>query len=346
MEEGVKVVAIEAGRPQFQIRGMMAKVSIMDKLYHQQDVDITTGNIRFTGDVEVTGNVEEGMEVAAEGDILLQQNVNMAKITAGNSLVIKGNVIGSEIIAGKSNLLIAECAHLLGEMIVQMKLIIVAVEQLYRTSAFKTTDIQKIGLSSLLKILLESKFKSFPALVKQFHEKTREGKNVLDEEWLNFANRLYLSFFTIHPGELKGIEDLVRIKQKLEEFHHFSMMPPDPNSSIHLPYALNSKIYCSGDVIINGQGCYNTKIHAGGELKLNGFMRGGDIYAALGAEIAEAGTKGGLQTKIVVPANQHIRIKVAMEDTIVQVGKRQHRFLQETRNIHARLNASNELLLH
>jgi len=345
MEEGSKVVAIESGRPQFQIRGNLAKVSILDKLFHPQDVDIASGNIRFTGDVEIGGNVEEGMEVLAEGDIVLQKNVNMSKITSGNSILIKGNVINSEIVAGKSNLLIAECAQLLGEMAVTIKHIISAVEQLYRTPAFKTSDITKIGLSSLLKILLESKFKSFPLLVKQFNEKTKEGKEVLDEEWINFANRLYLAFFTIHPGELKGIEDLIRIKDKLIELHQFSIIPPDPNSSIHLPYALNSRIYCSGDVFINGQGCYNTKIHAGGALKITGFIRGGEIYAGFGADITEVGTKGGVPTKIAVPHDRGIRIRVAMEDTVVQVGKRQHKFLQETKNIYARLNGKNELLL-
>ncbi|HZG17474.1 MAG TPA: FapA family protein [Candidatus Bathyarchaeia archaeon] len=345
MEDGSKVVAIESGRPQFQIRGTLAKVSILDKLFHPQDVDIASGNIRFTGDVEIGGNVEEGMEVLAEGDIVLQKNVNMSKITSGNSILIKGNVINSEIVAGKSNLLIAECAQLLGEMSVTIKHIIAAVEQLYRTPAFKTSDITKIGLSSLLKILLESKFKSFPLLVKQYNEKTKEGKEVLDEEWINFANRLYLAFFTIHPGELKGIEDLVRIKDKLIELHQFSVIPPDPNSSIHLPYALNSRIYCSGDVFINGQGCYNTKIHAGGALKITGFIRGGEIYAGFGADITEVGTKGGVPTKIVVPHDRGIRIRLAMEDTVVQVGKRQHKFLQETKNIYARLNEKNELLL-
>ncbi|NGQ94902.1 FapA family protein [Brevibacillus sp. SYP-B805] len=345
MEDGMKVVAIEAGRPHVQIRGRLAKIAVLEKLYHDDDVDMRSGNIRFTGDVEIFGNVEEGMEVSAEGDIILHKNVNMAKITSGNSIEILGNVIGSEVVAGKSNLFIAEMSLLLGEMAVQIRQIITAVEQLYRTPAFKTADIQRVGLSSLIKILLESKFKAFPGLVKQFYEKARENKQVLDDEWLEFANRLYLGFCTIHPNELKGIEDLERIKHKLNELHQFSLTPPDPNASIHLPYALNSQIYCSGDIVVTGQGCYNTRIYAGGVLKVKGFLRGGDIYAGWGAEITEAGTKGGVPTRIVVPHDRSIIIKLAMEDTVVQVGKKQHKFLQETRNIYARLDQNNELLL-
>lgn len=346
MENETKIVAIEGGRPQLQVRGLVVKVSILEKLYHQKDVDITTGSIRFTGDVEVGGNVEEGMEVSAEGNIIIHKNVSMAKITSGNSILIKGNVINSEVTAGKSNLLIAEMSQLLQAMSRQIVQIIAAVEQLHRTPAFKTSDIPKIGLSSLLKILMESKFKSFPVLVKHFHEKTKEGKNVLDEEWIAFANRLQLAFLTIHPGALKGIADLLDIKQKLIELYEFSITPPEPNVSVTLPYALNSKVYSSGDVFIGGQGCYNTKIHAGGAVRISGFIRGGEVYAGFDADIVEAGAKGGVFTKIVVPKECSIRIRQVMEDTIIQVGKRQHKFLQETRNVHARLNEKEELLLY
>lgn len=345
MEDGQKVVATHAGRPQIQTRGEFAKISIMDKLYHDADVNMKTGNIRFTGDVEILGNVEEGMEVFAEGEIFLHKNVNMSKITSADSIWIQGNVIGSEIVAGKSNLLIADMSKLLGEMALQIKHIILAVEQLYRTPAFTTADIQRIGVSTLLRILLESKFKLFPGLVKEFYEKTKEGKLALGEEWQEFAHRMYLGFCTIHPNAVKGIEDLEHIKHQLNELHHLSITPPDPNSSITIPYALNSQIYCSGDINVTGQGCYNTKIHAGGVLKVKGFLRGGNIYAGLGAEITEAGSKGGVPTHIAVPHDRSILIKAAMEDTIIQVGKKQHKFLQETRNINARLNRDNQLLL-
>jgi uncharacterized protein (DUF342 family) len=167
-KEDTQIVATERGRPNIEKRGMLVKVSIMQKLFHQQDVDLSSGNIHFIGDVEVTGNVNNTMKIEAVGDVLIKGNVTMAEIIAGNSIVINNNVIGSKITAGKNNILIADMSQLLGEIAEHMKRIVVAIEQLYSSPAFKISDLSKKGIGSLTKLLLDQKFRSFPTLVKQF----------------------------------------------------------------------------------------------------------------------------------------------------------------------------------
>jgi predicted RNA-binding protein Jag len=345
--DDTQVVSTEAGRPNIEQRGILVKLSIMQKLLHQKDVDISSGNIQFNGDVEVTGSVEDSMKIEAKGDVLIKGNVNMANITAGNAIVINKNVIGSEITAGQSNMLIADMSQLLGEMADHTKQLVAAIDQLNRSPAFKIADLAKSGLSTLIKLLLEKKFRSYSTLVKQFVGMVQKGKNTLDEEWIEFANRLHRSFLINHPDGLKGLDDLTDLENTIDQFFQISTTDPEPNSSITIPYSLNSQIYCSGDVFVIGPGCYNTKIRSLGALQVKGLLRGGEYFAGRGVVVGEVGSeKGGVSTLITVPADQNIKINRVFEDTIIQIGKRKHQFKEESMHVNARLNDEGNLQLY
>jgi len=57
------------------------------------DVDFSTGNINFNGTVLVNGDIKEGFEVKAAGDIVVKGNVESARIEAGRDVIIRGGVI-------------------------------------------------------------------------------------------------------------------------------------------------------------------------------------------------------------------------------------------------------------
>lgn len=58
------------------------------------DVDYSTGNIRFVGNVQVRGSVKPGFVVEAEGDILIAGWVDSASIYANGSIVVGGGIQG------------------------------------------------------------------------------------------------------------------------------------------------------------------------------------------------------------------------------------------------------------
>jgi uncharacterized protein (DUF342 family) len=346
IKDGTQLVATASGRPQFQQRGTLVQCSILPKLFHPQDVDLSSGNIHFIGDVEVAGSINEKMKVEAAGDVLIRGNVNMANVKAGNSIFINRNIIGSELTAGMSNMIIAEASQVLEEIAVNIKTITTAIDQLYNSPAFKTSDFTKIGLSSLIKILLDQKFKSFPGIVKKFVEKVNKGRETIDKEWISLADSLYNNFVIYHPQGFQSVQDLIELGKEVDQLYDLSTLEPEPNSKITVPYVLNSQIYCSGDVSIVGQGCYNSHIHAMGQLSVKGFLRGGEYYAGMGAQIGETGSKkGGVSTKIIVPKDQKIKIDLVMEDTILQIGKRIYKFRERQKFIVAKLNDDGEIVL-
>jgi uncharacterized protein (DUF342 family) len=98
-EDGTKIVATSGGEPTM----VGGKVTILPIHELKGDVNFDTGNITFSGNLVVKGNVESGFKVEAEGDVTIYGNVDTADIKAGGNLLIQGGVSGmdkSEIYCG------------------------------------------------------------------------------------------------------------------------------------------------------------------------------------------------------------------------------------------------------
>lgn len=61
----------------------------IDPLYVIDEVNYSTGNIRFNGDVLIKGNVRSGMRVEASGDIMVNGNIESATIISEKNILIK-----------------------------------------------------------------------------------------------------------------------------------------------------------------------------------------------------------------------------------------------------------------
>jgi uncharacterized protein (DUF342 family) len=344
VENGTKIVATETGRPYFEQNGLLVKVSIVPKFVHSGDVDITTGNIRFKGDVEILGSVEDSMSVQADGNVSVLKNVNKANVTAKQSIYIGQNAIGSTIISGNNHIFVSEAAHLLTQIQVQMEKFILSIKQVMNAPAFKLTDFHKKGLLPLFKLLLDYKFRSLLTTIKQYIEVCKRGSNLLDVKWSKLGENLHSCFLSSVPNEWHSLERLHQLLNDIKELLDEYSLSNEQYCSVELMYALNSVIYCSGDVTIYGKGCHHSKIHAGGVLKVNGIVRGGELYARLGAIIKEAGSEGGAPTHISVPADQKIKMELVREGTIIQIGKIRHIFQKEERLIEAFLDEQDRII--
>ncbi|MFC0213599.1 flagellar assembly protein A [Paenibacillus chartarius] len=347
VDEGKKIIATDAGHPEIVIKGQLAKISIIPKIVINKDVSLETGNVRYAGAVEIHGSVQDGMLVEAKGDVSIRTNMNRAKVTAGNSIIVHKNIISSQVSAGNRNIMNAEMAKLLGEIITQVKFMLGAIDQLSKVSAFKVASFSRTGLGPLIKILCDGKFKTFPPLVGTFIHKINSSAEWLDEEWIKLAEQMKRGFLMIHSAEFKSLEDLRNFIGSAEEVLVSSAGPAnDVPCFIKGALVHNSLVYSSGDIHISGQGVYNSKLYAGGTVRIDGYVRGGDIYGEAGVVIGEAGARGGSETKISVGADGTIRIRHVLEDTLIQVGPRMHKFLVGASNVYARLNDKGDLQLH
>ncbi|MBP1153984.1 MULTISPECIES: FapA family protein [unclassified Paenibacillus] len=346
VEEGTKVVATDAGQPKIKVKGNLAEISVVPKLMITNDVNLNNGNVHYIGDVEVVGSVQDGMVVEAQGSVMIHQNVNMAKISAGDSVIIRNNIISSEVTAGNNNILLAEIHQILGKLITQMKQMVEAISQLSSVSAFKVSSFTQTGLGPLIKILCDGKFKSVPTLTMALKNNIKSGIEILDHKWVEFGENIYKGFMMPHASPFRSVQELVQMTKQAEALLlSIEEDPENTNCFIKASFVHNSKIYSSGDITVIGQGVYNSKLHAGGDIEVEGYVRGGEFFATHSVTIGEAGTKGGVPTKIVVPKEGTIKLNSVMEDVVIQVGSKIHKFSDQSSHIFARLSEDGDLLI-
>ncbi|WEG12463.1 FapA family protein [Pullulanibacillus sp. KACC 23026] len=341
-----QIVAIESGRPKVIIDGRRVNVSILPKLVHPGAVDLKSGNIQFSGDVEIIGHVKGQIEVEADGDILIQSTVNFATVSSKGAIVVKKNIANSELSAGRNNLTIAECGHMLSGLYQQIDQMNALINQLRNSTAFKQTDLDKRGLQPLIKLLLEKRFKSIVPLAKQYVEVALKDKEQFDsDDWQSIALSLKQIFLSL-TNQLITYERLLDITSKMKELLEWSKSPVEPQSFITIFSILNSKLYSSGNVSVIGQGSVNTIIHSGGLIKIYGVVRGGELYGKQGIEINEVGSEMGIRTVLAVPLDQKIKIKKVLGGTVLKIGNIKYTFNEIRYDVEAYLNHSGEIIIN
>ena len=112
------------------------------------EVSIKTGNIRFKGDIEVSNNVYESMEVVAGQNVIVGGNVEFASIFAGNNIIISGITISSTLNAAMNNAAIMDPAPLLKKLIDGINSLI--------TNIKKSPHRETVQFSELLRLLLNT----------------------------------------------------------------------------------------------------------------------------------------------------------------------------------------------
>ncbi|GGA29682.1 FapA family protein [Paenibacillus physcomitrellae] len=345
VEGDSKVVALDTGHPDIKQSGREARISVVPKLTIVKDINMETGNIRYIGEVEIKGSVQDGMTVQADGNLMVRGNANMATIMAGKSVIIQHNVISSEVTAGKSNLVKTELQASMQECVLQMKKIVTAIQQLSLVSAFKVSSFQRTGLGPLLKILYDGKFKQFSSLVSTLVQQLNEHSAHLEPEWEDLSRRLHRGFLTLNDSILKSSEEIKPIIQLAENLIQSSVETAADELFINAGFVQNSQIYSAGDIWVTGKGIYNSKMFAHGHVNVKGYVRGGEIFAAKGVTLEQAGTKGGITTKIKVPETEKIYIKLAMEDTLIQIGSHHYKFVQPHVDVTASLSSEGRLII-
>jgi uncharacterized protein (DUF342 family) len=100
----------------------------VSNIYEVQDVDNSTGNINFEGNVLVKGNVRSGFEIVAKGNIEVQGVVEGATLIAGGQIILQRGIqgMGKGILKAGSNIItkFIESAHVEADGYVQTESIL------------------------------------------------------------------------------------------------------------------------------------------------------------------------------------------------------------------------------
>ncbi|HBF36663.1 MAG TPA: hypothetical protein DDW50_05015 [Firmicutes bacterium] len=92
IDKDTKIIATGGGEPTI----VGGKVAVLPIYELKGDVNYDSGNVNFSGNLVIRGNVESGFKVEAEGDVTIYGNVDTADVKAGGNLLIQGGVSGMD----------------------------------------------------------------------------------------------------------------------------------------------------------------------------------------------------------------------------------------------------------
>lgn len=289
-EDG-KVIALQNGRPS--ITGRTVKhIDILDTYVVHGDVCMKTGNIYFSGDVIVKGDVKDNMSVECSGSIYVYGNVYHAKLTATQHIYVFGTVINSKVIAGQLSVFYSSTYKLSQDISISIQKLIQALKQL-------ETSLQEKGITfeygHVLCTLIETKFNRLPKIINEFYTIMEDipKKTPISVKFriiLNTLSKLkdYHSIRSINSeNELNSI--LFSIKEVILEME--SMVAE--NSQVQVASANMSTIKTNGDLTVKKEGVIHSNLFAGSHItfdQLDSVIRGGKIEALKSIRAGVVGT--------------------------------------------------------
>ena len=306
-----KIVATMDGRPHLE-RGV---VSVIPVLIIPKDVDISTGNISFDGDVIVKGNVIQGTKVTAEGDITIYGGIYDSSVYGKGDIRVYGNIVRSKVVSGGDII-----AHII--ILPELKKVLDLLDDLHNR-------VMKLGMNrngvSIEKFVFRSLQKT--DVIKQF---VRNGKKILpvldDDGRTEFSKILGminnsligLNVYKINSGKrLREIANIIR--DYIDNINHINSRQGD----VIFTYSQNSDIQSSGNVICVGKGCYQCNLIAKDSIifkRANSITRGGVLVAGKKIRAGTLGSSMGITTYCrVLDVNGTINALHYYENTILNM---------------------------
>lgn len=305
----------------------------------QGNVDLTTGNIIFSGDILIQGSVTEAMKVNSGNDVIIKQAVERGEVTAKGDITIEGSVIGSKITSGGEDSDKLKLLELILSLVKVIKELSTAVEEIKSVSSNlnKTTDGQ------IIKLLLESRFKPVLKLCIGVLGGLASSKEQRD---ITIIRIIKDKLMGLSPISIKHYSELFILIEELEykekEIREALSIPVN----VRLGYVQDSTVSSSGDIVISGRGAYLSSLYANGSIFFSQDMsvvRGGVLKASNEIHCKIVGSVSGAHTRLIVDENGHIFTDVAYENTDIVVGRREFVINYDSKNVHAYLDKNGEL---
>lgn len=307
----------------------------------RSDVDLTTGNIEFIGDVLVNGNVKEGMEVNAGNSITINKNVERAKIEGKGNIAIKGSILSSDILGGGKDITKIKAIDNSKALVDILKEIIEAVKEVKRINLYGKD--KKDG--EIIRILIERKYKTLPRIcLTIIRDITVCGKDQEEGKIILAVKNKLIGLAPLNIKNYREIEDIIKLlEERIVKLEKELTIPVD----VIIDYCQDSNISSSGNVYITGKGEYISKIIANNSVYFTyekALARGGQIQAKKEIKCKIIGSVSGVTTKLIVDSKGEIWANTAYQNTMFKVGTKEYLLEIPSKDIHVYLDKSGDII--
>lgn len=292
-QQGDTFIAMREGRPR--VTGTHTLYLDISTAYIVSgDVNLSTGNIVFSGDVMVYGDVTENMTIEALGTIYVVGCVYGAVLTATGSIIVKGNVVKSKL-----------CAGYCGEKVVRIQedsqALSVQLVQLMEAAKLLTDQVRQKGQNAafgqVVKLLVDNKFKEIPKLIHKLLVLVHSVPAQDHEAWQYLMDKLEM-FSDVSKVYSQGSEALWLsllndLKQTVEKIDNMK----ETNIKIDIGQCHLSTLLSQGDIMIRKEGVlqsdlrstdniifyHNDAVCRGSRLEANGMISASIIGGVTGS---------------------------------------------------------------
>lgn len=288
-----------AGRPCWD-RG---RLCVRPELIISSDVDVSTGNIKFSGDVIVNGDVKESLTIKAGGMVEVKGSVYNARVVAGSNVVIHKNLICGHVSVGGNTGNYMKGMALIKQIIPELKNVQKAFQQLKEDPRFTIED-QIHGDGYLIKLILEIRCADIPKLFRELREVVSEHENLEqdnenDKIW-TILNHISNRFEGANPLSIKSISEMNTYLRCLEQVCACMEDVVSSPADIKVNYCQNSQLEATGCIIITGPLVYGCKMVAGSGINIAGSCRGGTYFATSCIKVKSVGLNERVKTVLTV----------------------------------------------
>lgn len=316
----VLAVATTSGWPRYNEASGIVEVD--EVYYHRGDVDLSSGNLKTSGSIEVAGNVFEGMRVESEGNQTISGTVTDAELIAWGNITVRGNVFKSRISAGKDVKWLHRWNDLLAN--VEESLVrIMEIKALDRRLAEEAQDAAgnaavadiKISDSEVLFDYFRQLIVSLSALYK---EDLSQLPNDIIQRILGTREKIAGPRGDVYQRAQSIEGDINYVRAWIE--YEFSK----GESDVIVPYVQSSTIEASRDIVVTGQGALYSNLSAGRAVKVvgsPGIVRGGEVSAAELIHVNQAGSQGSAATVLRVSEKGKIIAGTIYPNTTLILGR-------------------------
>lgn len=338
--DGRFVITTQAGRPIYK-----NKIVTVEPVFTVEgNVDLKQGNVSFSGDVLIKGDVLPNFEVNAGRQLDIKGMVVRAKVRSRANMSIGGNVISSKVIAASSQTPYPEIIKLYAKIISILRKVVLGINQI---KSVADPDRQQTFVDGqYITQIIDMKFSELPLVIKKLNDIPIDPEDDLAPTLKNLTEVLTNKLTGYGPRQIRDAEELnklaeqlIHIGRELEERSKFT------SASLSLPYSQNSQIEATGKVFIS-RGCYYSNIVSGEgiEFETKGFFRGGSMTIFQGnLNAGTIGSPAGAKTEITIVKTGIVKIKEAFPNVQISINMRRYTFSGAYRDVLLRLNTEGAL---
>ncbi|MDB5056062.1 MAG: hypothetical protein JWM44_4112 [Bacilli bacterium] len=258
LEDG-NIIATKEGRPRITGTDRVKYFDISTAYIVSGNVDLVTGNICFSGDIVVYGDVMDNMILESLGSIYVSGNVYNATLTATGSIYVKGNIVGSQLYSGYFGVMF-------NRLYLGTKNLLELFEQLM-TAADVLQDLiikkkQKIKYGQIIHLLMESKIKEIPGTINELLYVIANIQNANKVEVDRLKKMIELFVQPIRLVEFMEVEIMQKAIELVKETNEEVARMQETNAIIEIMQCHLSTLKAHGDIIIVADGVVQSDLYS------------------------------------------------------------------------------------